>query len=413
MDLTYRRKGRTVSPRQFLDGLKGDIMDAALTAIADEMHGKAAAIVDPETGKHAPVMVRRISDERLSIHADGSPAFARMLEGRLGLRDGEVRRTTEPAAGTRLVYLAHATDDKAVAEPIATGLRARGIEVWYDDWEIDVGDSLRQRMEQGLGDCTHFLVLLTPRSITRPWVAEEIDAGLMRAVEGSAKFLGVRDRLEVGELSPFLRTRKTPSLGEGESGIDELADAILGVRAKPPLGDEPQHVKAFDPSTGWSIPAQAIAKWFCENTEHGSFLDPQTTLADLVGHTGMPLNSVKVGVIDLVGSGLLDRTDYYGGHVDLSPKFDLFVTFDAQFTDHDPRQDAQDLAVALLNLEADQADATAVGEKLGWPPRRFNPAAAYLVSARIVKPIEYSAEDSYWPPAFLLGDELLRFVSDL
>lgn len=44
-------------------------MDAALMAIADEMHGKAAAIVDAETGKHAPEMVRRISDERLSILA--------------------------------------------------------------------------------------------------------------------------------------------------------------------------------------------------------------------------------------------------------------------------------------------------------------------------------------------------------
>ena len=402
-----------MSAGSFMEGLKDDLLDSAMDAIAEDLHGKAAAIVDPESGKHAAVMIRRIGGNRLSIHADGSPAFARLLEKRLGLRDGEVRRPTEPTAGTRLVYLAHATDDKAIAGPIATGLRARGIEVWYDDWEIDAGDSLRQKMEEGLGDCTHFLVLLTPRSIARPWVAEEIDAGLMRAVEGSARFIGIRHELELDALSPFLRTRKTPTLGEGDAGIDELADTILGVRAKPPLGDEPLHVKAFDASTGWSIPAQAVARWFVEHSEHGSFMDPQTTLADLVGHTGLPLNSVRIGVLDLTGSGLINRQDYYGGHVDLSPKSDLFVTFDGQFMDWDPHLDAQDLAVALLNLEADEAEASAVAATLGWPPRRFNPAAAYLVSAKVVEALEYSGEDGYWPPAFMLGDELLRFVSDL
>ncbi|MEG8021515.1 toll/interleukin-1 receptor domain-containing protein [Sphingomonas aerolata] len=218
MAITFQRNGRSVSSRKFFDGLKDDVIEMAIAAVAEDMHGKAAAIVDPETGKHAAVMVRRIGNNRLSIHADGSPAFARMLEDRLKLEDGEMRGIREPAAGTRLVYLAHATDDKAIAKPIAEGLRARGIEVWFDDWEIGIGDSLRQRMEQGLGDCTNFLVLLTPRSITRPWVAEEIDAGLMRAVEGSARFLGVRHELELNALSPFMRTRKTPSLGEGRPG---------------------------------------------------------------------------------------------------------------------------------------------------------------------------------------------------
>lgn len=38
MGLTYRRNGRSVSSRQFLDGLKGDIMDAALMAmLGDEL----------------------------------------------------------------------------------------------------------------------------------------------------------------------------------------------------------------------------------------------------------------------------------------------------------------------------------------------------------------------------------------
>src|SRR3546814_13021956 len=89
----------------------------------------------------------------------------------------------EPTSHVRRVYLAHASEDKALARPLAEGLMARGIDVWYDNWEIGFGDSLRRKMEEGLGDCTHFVVLLTATSIGKAWVNEEIDAGLMKAVE--------------------------------------------------------------------------------------------------------------------------------------------------------------------------------------------------------------------------------------
>jgi hypothetical protein len=78
-----------------------------------------------------------------------------------------------------------------------------------------------------------------------------------------------------------------------------------------------------------------------------------------------------------------------------------------------PKTDARDLAVHLLNLDSEQADACEVSESLGWQARRFNSAAAYLVSARVVKSIEYMGGGNHWPPAFMLGDELLRFVRSL
>lgn len=56
-----------------------------------------------------------------------------------------------------------------------------------DVWWTGIGDSLRQHMEVGLGDCTDFMVLLTPKSRTRLWGADEIDARLMRAARGSAR----------------------------------------------------------------------------------------------------------------------------------------------------------------------------------------------------------------------------------
>jgi len=66
------------------------------------------------------------------------------------------------------VFLCHASEDKDLARQIATDFRAAGIETFFDEWEIRAGDSLRQRIETGLTDCTHFVVLLTPQSILKP-----------------------------------------------------------------------------------------------------------------------------------------------------------------------------------------------------------------------------------------------------
>src|SRR3546814_11196876 len=87
-------------------------------------------------------------------------------------------------------------------------------------------------MEEGLGDCTHFVVLLTATSIGKAWVNEEIDAGLMKAVEGNAKFIGLRHELPLASVSPFLRTRLTPEYQNGEAGLDGLAAQILDIRSE-------------------------------------------------------------------------------------------------------------------------------------------------------------------------------------
>lgn len=413
MALEFRRGGRKVSQNDFLRGLEKEVIDNALTSYAEELHGKAASVVDPETGKHVAVFVRRIGRESLTIYTSGSSSFARAVENRLGLNRGEVHGVNEPAARERLVYLAHATEDKPLAKPLAEGLVERGIPVWYDNWEIGYGDSLRRKMEQGLGDCTHFVVLLTERSVAKPWVNEEIDAGLMSAVEGSAKFIGLRHQMPLASVSPFLRTRLTPELVLGAEGLDALAAEILGVSKRPPLGEKPRYMQSLEPGSTWSTAARVVAEYFVRNSEHAHSMDPQADYASIEEATGMPRVDVRIGVLDLAGAGLIEKQDYLGGESVLWPKADLFVTFDKMFMDWDPDHDARDLAVRILNLETDQIDCEAVAASLGWPARRFNPAIGYLVSARVVTSHEYMDGGDFWPPAVGVGDELLRFVRSL
>ena len=216
----FKLGGRTVNQKQFMDGIKQKMLDQAFAAIEEKVRGTAGAIVDPETGKRPAVFVRRKGNDGYVIRTEGSPEFARELERRLGLEKGQVENVTVAAKEVPHVYLAHASEDhESLARPLAEKLMAAGIEVWLDAWEIRTGDSLRRKMESGLSDCTHFVVLLTENSIGKPWVETEIDAGFLQAVQGESRFMGLRIGVPITRLSPFLKTLRCP-----ETDLDDEAE---------------------------------------------------------------------------------------------------------------------------------------------------------------------------------------------
>ena len=38
------------------------------------------------------------------------------------------------------VFLSHSSKDKAIVRPLAERLRAHGLQVWFDEWELRLGD---------------------------------------------------------------------------------------------------------------------------------------------------------------------------------------------------------------------------------------------------------------------------------
>ena len=98
------------------------------------------------------------------------------MRQRMGNEEEEAT-VNEEQTGSPRVFLSYTWGDRELAERIANALQANGIDTWWAEWCISAGDSLRQKIDEGLGDCTHFLVLLTPNSIEKPWVNQEMDAG--------------------------------------------------------------------------------------------------------------------------------------------------------------------------------------------------------------------------------------------
>lgn len=108
-------------------------------------------------------------------------------------------------------FMSHGSPDKPLVQKIGADLLAVGIDVFLDEWDIRLGDSIRRAIDGGLSDCTHFLVLITKSSIDRPWVNEEIDAAFMKKIEGECRFIVLLEGVDPKTLPPLLRGMRAPA----------------------------------------------------------------------------------------------------------------------------------------------------------------------------------------------------------
>jgi hypothetical protein len=92
---------------------------------------------------------------------------------------------------TRL-FLSHTSADKPFVEKLAVDLRKLGVDVWYDNWEIKVGDSIVEKINAALAANDYLVIILSPRAVQSDWVRRELNSSLMRSLsDRSIKVLPV------------------------------------------------------------------------------------------------------------------------------------------------------------------------------------------------------------------------------
>jgi len=320
--------GRPFDAKRFMRDIEAKAVEAAMRALEAKARGAASSIVDPETGSHADVFVDRASGNRLMLRTTGSPTFAQLLEERLGVGRGEVKvMHVADGAPHPKVYLAHASEDKAMVRPIAEYLMAHGVEVWFDEWEIEPGDSLRQKMEDGLGAMTHFVVVLTETSITKPWVAKEIDVGLVQQVGGKSRFVPLVVGVDASKLSPFIQAMLFIKLEpSSDADLKGLVGRLHGVSRKPALGPKPRYFQSAPAGLeGWSAAAIAVGRHIVETSENAMVCDLIVTMENLAGKLNLDPADLRIALLDLSDGGFLRKMNARGHY---APEPALFVDFD-------------------------------------------------------------------------------------
>lgn len=131
------------------------------------------------------------------------------------------------------VFISHATEDKdAVVRPLAHALQDREIDVWYDEFELRVGDSLRRRIDSGIARSRFGLVVLSKAFFAKGWTQYELDGLVTMAIGEKQILLPIWHEISKDEVvaqSPSLADRV--ALRTSDFGIDEIADEIAAVIA--------------------------------------------------------------------------------------------------------------------------------------------------------------------------------------
>ncbi|HYN77567.1 MAG TPA: toll/interleukin-1 receptor domain-containing protein [Lamprocystis sp. (in: g-proteobacteria)] len=80
-------------------------------------------------------------------------------------------------------FLCHRKADAAAVARLAVELRNAGHQVWFDDWEIGVGDSIVDKIDQGLTDAA-YLILCYSAAGPSDWTDREFHSSLHRQLGG-------------------------------------------------------------------------------------------------------------------------------------------------------------------------------------------------------------------------------------
>jgi hypothetical protein len=139
------------------------------------------------------------------------------------------------------VFISHASEDKTtVARPLAAALEAAGLRVWIDEAQLKIGDSLRQKLDEGLSQSRFGVVVLSPAFFAKQWPQRELGAILARpdAVLPVWHGLGPSD---LATVSPLLADVVAASTSEGIAGAAERILQVAGTHLPQRRGGSPTY----------------------------------------------------------------------------------------------------------------------------------------------------------------------------
>lgn len=132
------------------------------------------------------------------------------------------------------VFISHASEDKeSFAGPLSNLLKEYGFRVWYDEFELEVGDSLRKSIDKGLVNSRYGIVVLSPDFFKKNWPKYELNSLVAKEVEGVKVILPIWHNVTkqvVMSYSPMLADKV--ALSTEDMTIDELAKKLCRVLAK-------------------------------------------------------------------------------------------------------------------------------------------------------------------------------------
>jgi hypothetical protein len=125
-------------------------------------------------------------------------------------------------------FISHASEDKDdIVRELAEALRNSGFNVWYDEFELKIGDSLRKKIDHGLSNANYGIVIISPSFVKKNWTEYELNGMVAREMNGHKVILPIWHKItkdEVLKFSPALADKI--ALNTSIHTIDNIIDNL-------------------------------------------------------------------------------------------------------------------------------------------------------------------------------------------
>ncbi len=125
-------------------------------------------------------------------------------------------------------FISHASEDKNdIVRSLADALKRKGFKVWFDEFELKIGDSLRKKIDYGLRNSKYGIVIISPSFFMKNWTEFELNALVAREMEGKKIILPIWHNIskeQVLKFSPILADKL--ALNTSVHTIDYIVNSL-------------------------------------------------------------------------------------------------------------------------------------------------------------------------------------------
>lgn len=146
------------------------------------------------------------------------------------------------------IFISYSHKDRKFVDKLAMQLVRRNVNVWLDRWELSVGDSIVDRVQEAVDGSSALLVILSKASTGSEWCRKELSAGLLRELE-EKRVVVMPVMLEDCEVPVFARGKMFADFRtDFDDGLRSVVDGIAKV-----TNSAMARLKEPDFNTDWSM----------------------------------------------------------------------------------------------------------------------------------------------------------------
>ena len=102
------------------------------------------------------------------------------------------------------VFLSHASEDKDdIARPLALALRQRGLRVWFDEFELRIGDKLIAKLNAGINASRFGILVFSKNFFGKDWTEYELNTLETMAVTDNYILFPILHNISAEELRAY------------------------------------------------------------------------------------------------------------------------------------------------------------------------------------------------------------------